>query len=130
VAAAVLPVLLLVLRGLRLFRVLALPVLLGVTLVVGWLLVDSSLTISRFTTAGPVVKNGVAVIVACGKKQGMWGIDEALRYADEPRTGPWDPVQQGECTAGTTIRRVGNSVMRATSGRIKLVTNRGDPHGK
>jgi hypothetical protein len=96
---AVAVAILLALLVLRKVRVLAAPVLIGVILVVGWLLVGPLLTIPRFSSAtGPVVRNGVAAIVACGKKQGMAGIDEALRYADEPRTGTWDPVQQGECT--------------------------------
>jgi hypothetical protein len=86
-------------EGQRALRVLAVPVLIGAILVVGWLLVGPLLTIPRFSTAtGPVVRNGVAVIVACGKKQGMAGAREALRYADEPSTGAWDPVQRGECT--------------------------------
>jgi hypothetical protein len=90
---------LLALLVLRRLRVLAALVLIGAILVAGWLLIGPLLTIPRVSTAtGPVVRNGVAAIVACGKKQGMAGIDEALRYADEPRTGTWDPVQQGECT--------------------------------
>jgi hypothetical protein len=94
VAAAVLMVLLLALRGLRVLRVLALPALLGAILVVGWLLVGSSLTIPRFTTEGPVVRNGVAAVVACGEKRGLQAVD----VAPEPRTGGWWPVRRGECT--------------------------------
>ena len=56
-------------EGYRAFRVLAVPVLIGAILVVGWLLIGPLLTIPRFTTEGPVVRNGVAVIVLCGKKQ-------------------------------------------------------------
>jgi len=82
----------------RRYRVLVVAVLIGAILVVGWLLIGPLLTIPRFSSTGPVVRNGVAVVVACGKKQGMAGIDEAARYADEPRTGTWDHVQQGECT--------------------------------
>jgi hypothetical protein len=85
-----------VLRGLRL---LAAPVLIGAILVVGWLLLGSpALTIPRFTTEGPVVRNGVAVIVACGKKQGIEGMEAAMKYAPEPRTGGWWPVHRGGCT--------------------------------
>jgi hypothetical protein len=94
VLAAVLLVLLLALRGLRMLRVLALPGLLGAILVVGWLLVGSSLTIPRFTTEGPVVRNGVAAVVACGEKRGLQAVD----VAPEPRTGGWWPVHRGECT--------------------------------
>jgi hypothetical protein len=45
-----------------------------------------------------VVRNGVAVIVACGKKQGFRGIEAATDYAHEPRTGTWLPVRRGDCT--------------------------------
>ncbi len=82
-------------RGLRL---LAAPVLIGAIVVVGWLLVGPLLTIPRFSSGGPVVRNGVAVIVACGKKQGIEGMDAAMKYVPEPRTGGWWPEKQGECT--------------------------------
>src|SRR5215212_5394950 len=98
VAVVVLLAFLLALRGLRVLRVVAVSVLIGAVLVAGWLLIGPLLTIPRISSTGPVVRNGVAVVVACGKKQGMAGIDEAARYADEPRTGTWDHVQQGECT--------------------------------
>ena len=79
-----------ILLALLVLRVLAAPVLIGAVLVVGWLLVGPLLTIPRFSTAtGPVVRNGVAAIVACGKKQGMAGIDEALRgRAEDGDLGP------------------------------------------
>jgi hypothetical protein len=73
-------------------------VLIGVILVVGWVLLGPLLTIPRFTTEGPVVRNGTAVIVACGKKQGMTGMDAAMKYAHEPRTGGWWPERRGDCT--------------------------------
>ena len=57
---------LLALLVLRKFRVLAAPVLIGAILVAGWLLIGPLLFVPRFTTQGPVVRNGVAVIVACG----------------------------------------------------------------
>jgi hypothetical protein len=93
VAVAVLLALLLALRllirGLR-----VVPVAIGGILVVaGWLLLGP-LTIPRFSTEGPVVRNGVAVIVACGKKQGFWAVD----YAHEPRTGWWSSERRGDCT--------------------------------
>jgi hypothetical protein len=78
-------------------RVLAAPVLIGAILVVGWFLVGPLLTIPRFTTEGPVVRNGVAVIVACGKKQGIEEMG-AMKYVPEPRTGGWWPVHRGDCT--------------------------------
>jgi hypothetical protein len=85
-------------EGYRAFRVLGVPVLIGAILVVGWLVFGPLLTIPRFTTEGPVVRNGVAVIVACGKKQGMRGMVAAMKYAPEPRTGGWWPVKKGSCT--------------------------------
>ncbi len=88
----------LVLR-LRLVRVVAVPAVIGAILVVaGWLFVGPLLTIPRFSSGGPVVRNGVAVIVACGKKQGIEGMDAAMKYVPEPRTGGWQPEKQGECT--------------------------------
>lgn len=87
----------LVLR-LRVVRVLAVPAVIGAILVVGWLLLGTLLTIPRFTTEGPVVRNGVAVIVACGKKQGIAGMDATMDHVPEPRTGGWWPEKQGECT--------------------------------
>ncbi len=85
-------------EGHRAFRVLAVPVLIGAVLVAGWLLVGPLLTIPRFTTEGPVVRNGVAVIVACGKKRGHWQMGAAMNYAPEPRTGGWWPDRRGDCT--------------------------------
>jgi hypothetical protein len=85
-------------EGPQAFKVLAVPVLIGAVLVAGWLLLGPLLTIPRFTTEGPVVRNGAAVIVACGKKQGIAGMDTAMRYADEPGTGGWWNVRRGDCT--------------------------------
>jgi hypothetical protein len=83
----------------RRYRVLVVAVLIGAILVVGWLLVGPLLTIPRVTSAGPVVRNGVAAIVACGKKQGIRaGMMAAGRYADEPGTGTWWHERRGECT--------------------------------
>lgn len=87
----------LVLLVLRVRR-LALPLLIGAIVVVGWLLLGPLLTIPRFTTGGPVVRNGTAVIVACGKKQGIKGMPAAMKYAHEPATGGWWPEKRGECT--------------------------------
>jgi hypothetical protein len=91
------------------FRVLAVPVLIGAILVVGWLLVGPMLTIPRFSPGGPVVRNGVAAVVVCGKKsaregsgrytaRAMKGMDAAMEYVPEPRTGGWWPEDRGECT--------------------------------
>lgn len=83
-------------RGLRL---LAAPVLIGAIVVVGWLLVGPLLTIPRFTTEGPVVRNGVAAVVVCGEKRGFEeGLIAATKYAREPRTGGWWPARRGDCT--------------------------------
>jgi hypothetical protein len=65
---------------------------------VGWFLVGPLLVMPRFTTEGPVVRNGVAVIVACGKKSGFEKMGAAMDYAPEPVTGLWGPVRRGECT--------------------------------
>ncbi len=66
-------------------------------ILVGWLLFGT-LTIPRFTTEGPVVRNGVAVIVACGNKRGVEQMGAAMDYAPEPQTGGWWPVHRGDCT--------------------------------
>ena len=95
---AVAVTILLALRALRGLRVLAVTGLIGAILVVGWLLVGSSLTIPKVTTAGPVVQNGVAAIVACGEKRGLKGLDAAMDPVPEPRTGGWWPEKLGECT--------------------------------
>jgi hypothetical protein len=95
---AVAVAILLALLVLRRFRVLAVPVLIGAILVAGWLLIGPLLTIPRFSIEGPVVRNGVAVIVACGKKSGPWQMGAAMRYAPEPRTGGWWPEHRGDCT--------------------------------
>jgi hypothetical protein len=86
VAVAILLAMLLALRALRVLRVLALAVLIGAIVVVGWLLMPT-LTIPRFTAEGPVVRNGTAVIVSCGKKRGIHGMGAAMKYAHEPATG-------------------------------------------
>ena len=80
-------------------RVLAVPVLIVAILVVGaWLLASPLLTIPRFTLEGPVVRNGVAVIVACGEKRGVEQMGAAMDYAPEPQTGTWWTVRKGDCT--------------------------------
>jgi hypothetical protein len=89
-------------EGYRAFRVLAAPVLIGAILLAGWLLVRPLLTIPRFTTEGPVVRNGVAAVVVCGKKSGgpmnAKGVMAATKYVPEPATGAWWPARRGECT--------------------------------
>jgi hypothetical protein len=50
--------------------------------------------IPRLSSEGPVVRNGVAAVVACGKKRGLQAVD----VAPEPRTGGWWPEKKGECT--------------------------------
>jgi hypothetical protein len=98
IAVALLLALLLARRVLRGVRLLAAPVLIGAILAVGWLVFGPLLTIPRFTTDGPVVRNGAAVIVACGKKRGIRGMEAAMKYAHEPRTGGWWNVPRGDCT--------------------------------
>jgi hypothetical protein len=86
-------------EGYRAFRVLAVPVLIGAILLAGWLLIGPLLTIPRFTSEGPVVRNGVAAVVVCGKKRGFEeGMMAAMKYVPEPRTGTWWPAREGECT--------------------------------
>jgi hypothetical protein len=65
VAVAILLAILLALRVRRGLRLLATPVLIGAILLVGAWLLPYWLTIPRFTTEGPVVRNGVAAVVAC-----------------------------------------------------------------
>jgi hypothetical protein len=98
VVLAIALAILVALRERRVFRVVAPTVLIGAIVVVGWLLVGPLLATPRFSTEGPVVRNGVSVIVACGKKQGIAEMGAAMRYAPEPRTGGWWPVRKGACT--------------------------------
>jgi hypothetical protein len=46
---------------------------------------------------GPVVQNGVAVIVSCGKKSSIRRMD-GTGYAPEPGTGTWGYRRRGDCT--------------------------------
>jgi len=88
-------------EGYRALWVLAVPVLIGAVLLVGWSLFSSLLTIPRFTTEGPVVRNGVAAVVVCGKKSGPMnekGMMAVADHAPEPRTGGWWPARRSECT--------------------------------
>ncbi len=50
--------------------------------------------VPRLSSDGPVVRNGVVAIVACGKKRGF----EVVSAAPEPRTGTWSREKRGECT--------------------------------
>ena len=99
--------------GHRAFRGLAGPVLIGAILLAGYVFLGPLLTIPRFTTEGPVVRNGVAVIVACGKKSGpgeggdllmsrqnLRGMEAAMEYVPESGTGWWRPVRSeaSDCT--------------------------------
>jgi hypothetical protein len=47
----------------------------------------------RLSSDGPVVRNGVAAIVACGEKRGF-GV---VRVAPEVRTGTWGVEKRDEC---------------------------------
>jgi hypothetical protein len=65
----------------------------------GWLLLGSLTTsglippIPRLSSDGPVVRNGVVAIVACGKKRGI----EVVSAAPESGTGTWGVERKGEC---------------------------------
>ena len=86
-------------EGYRAFRVLAAPVLIGAILLVAWSLLAPLLTIPRFSPGGPVVRNGVAALVVCGKKRDEEGTYKAtMAYVPEPRTGTWWPERRGSCT--------------------------------
>jgi hypothetical protein len=94
-------------EGDRAYRALAVPVLIGAILVAGWLLIASLKTsglippVPRFTSEGPVVRNGVAAVVVCGKKSGSMnekGMMAVSQHAPEPRTGGWWPDRRGDCT--------------------------------
>jgi hypothetical protein len=91
-------------------------VLIGAILVAGWLLVGP-LTIPRFSTDGPMVRNGVAVIVACGKKSGFERMGAAMKYAPESRTGAWGMSGGVSAQSGITTHRIRTSARRATSVR-------------
>ena len=101
---------LVVLQALRVLR--ALPRAIGaigagaigaILVLVAWLLLSSGTALEPSAANfpipgpadGPVVKNGVAVIVACGKKRGFM---ETVDSAPEPQTGTWSPVRRGDCT--------------------------------
>jgi hypothetical protein len=53
--------------------------------------------VPRLSSDGPVVRNGVAAIVACGKKSGTKDMG-AVDYAPEPRTGTWANERRDGCT--------------------------------
>jgi hypothetical protein len=109
-AGAIVVAILLALRVLRVFPkvVVAMVVATGATLVLlGWLLLGGfaglpvgawNTPMPKVTSVGPLVENGVAAIVACGKKRGFEGMDAAMDYAPEPRTGTWSYERRGECT--------------------------------
>ena len=60
-----------------------------------WIPATSELVppVPRLSSDGPVVRNGVAAIVACGKKRGF-GVVSA---APEVRTGTWGVEKADEC---------------------------------
>jgi hypothetical protein len=95
----------------RAFRVLAVPGLIGAIVVAGWLLIGPSfamLTIPRFSTDGPVVRNGVVAVMVCGEKRTsgrmdaafLERMDAAMDYVPEPQTGTWghSEAERGRCT--------------------------------
>ncbi len=83
----------------------AVGVAIGAILVVGvaklyfgpwWVPASSELIppVPRLSEGGPVVRNGVVAVVACGEKRGFQVVDAA----PEPRTGTWWPERRGDCT--------------------------------
>jgi len=62
--------------------------------------------VPRLSSDGPVVRNGVAVVVVCGKKRVSGQMDAAFfermdaatKYAPESRTGTWGHEERGTCT--------------------------------
>ena len=106
-------------EGYRAFRVLATPVLIGAIVVVGWFLVGPLLTIPRFTTEGPVVRNGVAVIVACAKKSGFERMGAAMRSTPPSLGRAREGTSEGATApCGITTPRMPPSARRATGGPI------------
>jgi hypothetical protein len=98
VLAVAIVAIVLVLRALRPFRVVTVAVLIVAILMLGKLLLGSLiLPVPRLSSDGPVVRNGVAAVVACGNKRGIWGLG-AVEIAPEPRTGTWGIERRGECT--------------------------------
>ena len=45
---------------------------------------------------GPVVKNGVAVIMACGQHR-RWGVVERVESVPDLDVGTWVPERRGDC---------------------------------
>jgi hypothetical protein len=88
-----------ILLVLRVLRMLAIPLLIGAILLVGgWLLLgppNPSAVIPPIPKpdVDGLVDNGVAVIVACGKKRGWQVVDSA----PELRTGTWGVERRGAC---------------------------------
>jgi hypothetical protein len=96
VAAAA--VLLAILLARRVLRVVGRAATVVIVVVGGWLLISwLFLPVPMISSNGPVVRNGVAAVVACGEKRGAWGL-EAVKVAPEPRTGTWGTQRRGECT--------------------------------
>jgi len=69
----------------------------------------------RLSSDGPVVKNGVVAIVACGKKRGF----EVVGAAPEARTGTWGSRGRVSATSIIITRRKRPSARRATSVRSR-----------
>jgi hypothetical protein len=118
VLAAILAALLLI-RRLRVYRALTVTALIGGIVVAGWLLVSPLLApMPLLSSHGPVVRNGVAAVMVCGEKVGrpyspggLEGMDAAMKYVPEPRTGTWWPVREDECT--TWYHRPPDAIQRA-----------------
>jgi hypothetical protein len=77
---------------------LAVPLLIGAIVVVGWSLFGPWLIILPFASESTLVRNGVAAIMVCGRQSDVETEYEALDYAPRPNTGVWHRARKGECT--------------------------------
>jgi hypothetical protein len=64
-----------------------------------WIPATSELVppIPRLSSDGPVVRNGVAAIVACGETKREELALKAVSAAPEPGTGTWGVERKGDC---------------------------------
>jgi len=79
-------------------EILAVPLLIGAIVVVGWLLLVPWVIIPPIASESTLVRNGVAAIVVCGGQSDFETEYEAIDYAPRPNTGAWQPERKGECT--------------------------------
>ena len=117
VAVAILLALLLALRWLR---VLAVPVLVGGDPGGGVSPLRAAADYPSLYDRGPVVRNGVAVIVACGKKSGFERMGAAMKYAPSLGRAREGTSEGATAQCGITTPRMPPSARRATSVRSNL----------